>query len=67
MPCSIRSAVTQGQIVTVSGPWRTTGGWWSEEGRYALDHYDIQVSDGVLARLCFDWVDRSWRIDACYD
>lgn len=66
-PCSIRSAVTSGRIVTISGPWRTTGGWWSEQDRYALDHYDVQVSDGVIARLCFDWVERSWRVDAFYD
>ncbi|MEE2663956.1 MAG: DNA polymerase Y family protein [Myxococcota bacterium] len=66
-PVHIRSAITRGRIVTISGPWRTTGGWWSEEGRYALDHYDIQVSDGIVARLCFDWVEHSWRIDALYD
>jgi protein ImuB len=66
-PCSIRSALTSGEILHISGPWRTTGEWWSEEGRYALDHYDIQVSDGVIARLCFDWVQRCWRIDAFYD
>jgi len=66
-PIAVRSAVTSGQILTSSGPWRTTGGWWSEGERYALDHYDVQVSDGVIARLCFDWVDRCWRIDAIYD
>jgi protein ImuB len=66
-PVQIRCAVTRGRIVTVSGPWRTTGGWWSEGERYALDHYDIQVSDGIVARLCFDWVERSWRVDAIYD
>ena len=66
-PVFIRSAVTSGTILRLSGPWRTTGRWWSEEDRYALDHYDIQVSDGVVARLCFDWIERSWRIDALYD
>jgi len=66
-PIAIRSAVTSGAIVHSSGPWRTTGGWWSENNRYALDHYDIQVSDGVVARLCFDWIERSWRVDALYD
>lgn len=66
-PVFLRSAVTSGTILRLSGPWRTTGHWWSEENRYALDHYDIQVSDGVVARLCFDWIERSWRIDALYD
>ena len=67
VPVAVRSSVTSGTILRASGPWRTTGHWWSEEGRYALDHYDIQVSDGVVARLCFDWVGRSWRIDGLYD
>ncbi|MEE3329927.1 MAG: hypothetical protein VX246_03575, partial [Myxococcota bacterium] len=66
-PVAIRSAVTRGTIVHSSGPWRTTGRWWSEKHRYVLDHYDIQVSDGVVARLCFDWLERSWRVDALYD
>ncbi|MBW2272543.1 MAG: DNA polymerase Y family protein [Deltaproteobacteria bacterium] len=66
-PTSIRSAVTSGRILHAAGPWRTTGRWWSEEERFALDHYDIQVSDGTILRLCFDWVRRDWQIDAIYD
>ena len=66
-PRSIRSAVTCGRVVNVAGPWRTTGRWWSEEGRFALDHFDVQTSDGTILRLCFDWLHRDWHIDAIYD
>ncbi len=66
-PQAIRSAVACGRIVNTAGPWRTTGRWWSEEGRFALDHFDVQVSDGTILRLCFDWVHRNWQIDAIYD
>ncbi len=66
-PGRIRSAVACGEVLGVAGPWRTTGRWWSEEGRFALDHFDIQVSDGTILRLCFDWIARSWQIDAIYD
>lgn len=66
-PCSIRSAVACGRLVNVAGPWRTTGHWWSSEGRFALDHFDVQVSDGTILRLCFDWVERNWQVDAIYD
>lgn len=66
-PESIRSAVANGRVVHAAGPWRTTGRWWSEEERFALDHYDVQVSDGSVVRLCFDWLTRSWQIDAIYD
>ena len=66
-PCVIRSAVACGRIINVAGPWRTTGCWWADEGRFALDHFDVQVSDGTILRLCFDWVHRDWQIDAIYD
>jgi protein ImuB len=66
-PQAIRSAVACGRITNVAGPWRTTGHWWSEEGHFALDHFDVRVSDGTVLRLCFDWVHRDWQIDAVYD
>jgi protein ImuB len=66
-PTSVRSAVASGRILHAAGPWRTTGRWWSEDERFALDHYDVQVSDGTILRLCFDWVRRDWQIDAIYD
>ena len=41
--------------------------WWSEEDRFALDYFDVQVADGTLLRLRFDWLRRSWQVDALYD
>jgi protein ImuB len=67
LPVSIRSGVANGQIVRSAGPWRTTGRWWSEKNRYALDHFDVQVSDGSVLRLCFDWLEKAWRVDGIYD
>ena len=63
----IRCAVASGDIVRVAGPWRTTGRWWSEEGRFALDYFDVQVADGTVLRLRFDWMRRRWQVDALYD
>ena len=63
----IRSAISSGTILHAAGPWRTTGRWWSEDGRFAVDHYDVQVSDGSLLRLRFDWIRRRWEVDAIYD
>jgi protein ImuB len=63
----IRSAIVQGRVVCLAGPWRTTGGWWSQKGRFAYDSFDIQTSDGTVSRLRFDHVRRVWEIDAIYD
>ena len=56
-----------GDVVSAAGPWRITGGWWSLEGRFAFDSYDVQTSDGCIARLRFDHVRRCWQVDAVYD
>lgn len=66
-PVFLRSAVSQGEILMAAGPWRTTGYWWSETAHFALDHYDIQVSDGCVLRLCFDWRSKWWQVDGFYD
>ncbi|MEE3328356.1 MAG: DNA polymerase Y family protein [Myxococcota bacterium] len=66
-PRFIRCALTQGEVIQASGPWRTTGRWWSESERFAFDHFDIEMQDGLVARLCFDWVARVWQIDGIYD
>ena len=66
-PDSVRSAIANGRVVRLSGPWRTTGGWWSQSGRFAFDHFDVLTSDGIVARLRFDHVGRIWQIDAVYD
>jgi protein ImuB len=63
----VRSAVANGRVVRVAGPWRTTGGWWSSEGRFAFDSFDVQTSDGSVVRLRLDHVARRWQIDAIYD
>ena len=66
-PAWIRSAVANGRVVRCAGPWRTTGGWWSPEDRFAFDQFDVQSEDGVVVRLRFDHIRREWQIDAIYD
>ncbi|HYB13496.1 MAG TPA: DNA polymerase Y family protein [Myxococcota bacterium] len=63
----IRSAVANGPIVGLAGPWRTTGGWWSPERRFAFDSFDARTEDGNVIRLRFDLVQRVWQVDAIYD
>lgn len=66
-PEQVESGIARGRVVRAAGPWRITGGWWSPEGRFAFDSYDVQTSDGCIARLRFDHVQRAWQIDAVYD
>jgi len=66
-PVWVRSPVANGRVVRCAGPWRTTGGWWSPEERFAFDSFDVQTEDGIVARLRFDHVARTWQIDSVYD
>ncbi len=66
-PAHLRSAVSQGRVVTAAGPWRRTGQWWSKSAHFAVDHYDLQMSDGTVLRLCFDWKTKCWQVDGLYD
>lgn len=66
-PASLRSPIARGRLAAVAGPWRSTGHWWSKSAHFAIDHYDIQTSDGILCRLGFDWKKKRWQIDGIYD
>ncbi len=66
-PAWVRSAVANGHVVHCAGPWRTSGGWWSEEERFAFDSYDVATDDGLLVRLRYDHVRRAWQVEAVYD
>ncbi len=66
-PEFVRSGLANGHVVHSAGPWRSTGHWWSEEERWAFDHFDVQTSDGLVVRLRYDWTHRTWQIDGVYD
>lgn len=66
-PRALESAVARGRVLQCAGPWRTSGGWWSDEERYAFEHYDVVTSDGTAARLRYDADRLTWAIDAVYD
>jgi protein ImuB len=66
-PAWVGSAMSSGTVVHCAGPWRTTGGWWSEAQRFAFDSFDVATHDGLLMRLRYDHLRRRWEIDALYD
>ena len=66
-PVWVESSVIRGRVLRSAGPWRTTGGWWAPEERFAFDCYDVQTSDGGVARLRFDHLRGCWQVDALYD
>jgi protein ImuB len=66
-PERVRSALANGRVVRAAGPWRTSGGWWCPERRFAFDHFDVETEDGLVVRLRLDRITGRWEIDALYD
>jgi protein ImuB len=66
-PSWLESALANGRVLHVSGPWRTSGRWWSEAERFAFDHFDVATADGWVVRLRLDLLTQRWEIDAVYD
>jgi protein ImuB len=66
-PSWLESALANGPVERASGPWRTSGRWWSEAERFAFDHFDVATADGWVVRLRLDLLTQRWEIDGVYD
>jgi protein ImuB len=69
--CGIAYAI-RGQVVSASGPWRTSGDWWGKDV-WARDEWDVAVkgSDSqegeVLCRIYRDLQSEEWFVAGVYD
>ena len=66
-PARLRSAIANGRVLDCAGPWRSSGGWWSPEERFAFESFDVWTEDGLVVRLRYDGLRRHWEIDGVYD
>ncbi|MGD0909017.1 MAG: DNA polymerase Y family protein [Candidatus Acidiferrales bacterium] len=41
-PCRICFRGMRGDVISASGPWRTSGGWWEEQG-WRQDEWDVEI------------------------
>lgn len=64
-PAHIESTVVRGPIVHSSGPWRTSGEWWTEN-IWRSDEWDIETACGRY-RLCCDQPGGLWCVVGAYD
>lgn len=65
-PEFVRGEHFAGRVVHAAGPWRVQGDWWND-GRYARDYYDTQLSDGCVYRVYCELTTQSWFVDGVYD
>jgi protein ImuB len=81
-PVRICFSGMQGDVVAASGPWRSSGEWWQEDG-WAQDEWDLairfEVSGGLgekgaspwpqygVFRIYYDAPRRNWFVQGFYD
>jgi len=65
-PERITARGVKGNVVSLAGPWRTSGNWWKSDG-WDRDEWDVALSDGALYRICCDRATRAWFIEGLYD
>jgi protein ImuB len=72
-----RRGFAGGGVVSVSGPWRTSGEWWEtgagragragQAGPWDRDEWDVALNDGGAYRIFLDRTTGGWFIDAICD
>ncbi len=72
-----RRGVPYGAVMQAAGPWRTSGGWWTEggpvppkpsgEGGWNRDEWDVALASGAVCRIFQDRTTERWFLDGTYD
>lgn len=65
-PVQIEAPGIQGRIVSLAGPWRTSGDWWRSDA-WSHDEWDLALAGGTLYRLSRDRSTGAWFITGNYD
>jgi protein ImuB len=56
----------RGKIVTATGPWRTSGDWWTSSP-WDRDEWDIGLQDGSLYRIYREPATSRWFVEGSFD
>lgn len=65
IPVYVASSAAEGPVERYSGPWRTSGAWWTNEP-WDLAEWDVELPGGVF-RLSCERVEDFWRVVGAYD
>jgi protein ImuB len=78
-----RRGLAGGRVMTCAGPWRTSGGWWSERApqprpgtreppsvsaaSWDRDEWDVALADGVTYRIFRERDSEKWFVEGMID
>ena len=65
-PAWLSAAGIHGKVMSLAGPWRTSGDWWTTQP-WRRDEWDVALSDGALYRIFCDCQTGRWYVEGNYD
>ena len=65
-PTYVYTGSLRGNVVSLAGPWRTSGDWWTTDP-WARDEWDVALAGGVLCRIACEHATGRWFLAGCYD
>ncbi|MEP7367100.1 MAG: hypothetical protein ABI972_27895 [Acidobacteriota bacterium] len=65
-PVEVKAAGVNGVVNRASGPWHSSGDWWSE-AHWSREEWDVALSDGGLYRIYCRLDSRRWFVEGFYD
>jgi protein ImuB len=57
-------------VLAASGPWRSSGQWWSASTAWVRDEWDVALDaqEGIgFYRIFFDLIQRQWFVEGIFD
>ncbi len=63
IPAKVFATGIWGQVERASGPWRTSGDWWTQTV-WDREEWDVQLNDGALYRI---FLSQRWFVEGSYD
>ena len=63
---SSRRGIPYGAIAQAAGPWRSSGGWWTERS-WSRNEWDVALTGGTVCRIYQDRTTDRWFLDGVYD
>jgi protein ImuB len=65
-PAWLAARGIRGAVVTATGPWRTSGDWWTSTV-WNREEWDVGLNDGALYRIYVEPASARWFVDGVYD
>ncbi|SRR5579884_1038443 len=69
-PSHISFAEVASPVISLAGPWSTSGSWWKQDAQWRREEWDIaiQLPNGIgLYRIFRDVIENAWFVEGLYD